>query len=107
MEEIFDLFDEGNDDLVRDINETVNHAIDSAMRTGLKEAAANIKISVQMEVDNDGIIHPIFTYKTGVKLGVSIDMLKGKKESLMGLVRDSSGYWRSVRLNEQTRIEGA
>ena len=106
MEEIFDLFDEGNEDLVGSINETVNHAIDSAMRTGLKEAAANVKISVRLEVDNDGIIHPIFTYKTGVKLGVSFDMLKGKKESSMGLVRDDRGCWRTVRLNEQTRMEG-
>lgn len=31
MEEIFDLFDGDNEDLVRDINETVNHAIDSAL----------------------------------------------------------------------------
>ena len=106
MEEIFSLFDPENEDLVRDINETVNHAIDSAMRTGLKEAAANVKVSVLLEVDNDGIIHPIFIYKTGIRLGVSIDMLKGKKESAMGLVRDAGGYWRPVRLAEQTKIEG-
>ena len=107
MEEIFDLFDEGNEDLVRDINETVNHAIDSAMRTGLKEAAANMKISVRLEVDGDGIIRPIFSYKTGIKLGVSFDLKKKKQESNIGLVKAADGYWRAVRLNEQTRIEGA
>lgn len=107
MDEIFNLMDEGYEDLVRDINETVNYAIDAAMRTGLKEAAANVKISIRLEVNNDGIICPLIQCKTGVKMGVTVEMKKRNMESPLGFFKEDGRFWRAVRLAEQTRIEGA
>ena len=107
MDELFNLFDPENEDLVRDINETVNHAIDTALRTGIKEAAANVKISIEMYVNSDGFVVPVFKYKTKVNVGMTIPMKGGKRESALALYKEDGRFWRTTKLAEQTRIEGA
>lgn len=105
MEMLFDLDGEENLALKNQIDEAVNTAIEHAMQTGMRTAAVNVKLEVELQsVQSESgkvMLVPAYKYKMGIKLGSSYEAGKGKTTSRIGMWRDQEGYWHTQYADQQ------
>lgn len=100
MVDVFDLSEISNKELLDALEETVNLAIQEALRRSLYSAGIRLKIDVHLRQENDCLV-PEYSYKTGYSIGGNVEGNKGKMKSTVGVKRTSSGLWDPVLMPEQ------
>lgn len=103
MVDLFDLSEISNKELRDALEETVNLAIQEALRRSLYTAGIRLKIDVHLKEEN-GCLVPEISYKTVYSIGVNVEGKKGKTKSMVGVKRTNGGMWDPVLMPEQIRI---
>lgn len=98
---LFDIDSEQCTELRAVIEDTVNTAIQAALRAGMRTAGVDIKVDVSLLSAGEKKLRPEYKYKTKIKIGESYENGKGTIVSEVGLKSDEEGYWSQVMLNKQ------
>lgn len=106
--ELFSLGDAEMAEFRNDMEETVNEAIEEALRKNLYSADVSFRISVHMSSVNTENGHTClvqeYEYKSGYKIGAKHEGGKGKSRGLVGIRVGQDGYVETVRMPEQMKI---
>lgn len=105
LEAVFYLDAPESDEMKKDIEASVNTAVEMALRAGMMTADVSVKIHVRLASDLQGdgkvMLCPTYEYKNTIKIGGKAESGKGESRGQIGLFRDRDGYWHTRTLDEQ------
>lgn len=105
MMDLFSLGDAEIQEMRKTLEETVNEAIEEAIRKNLYSAGIRLKIDVHIRTENDDkgnvCLVPEYSFKTGYSIGGNIDGGKGKAKGTVGIRMTREGFYESCVMPEQ------
>ena len=98
---LFDLYEDEFGTLKREIDDTINTAIEAALRAGMRSAGVDIKVDITLRTSGEKELKPEYKYKTKIKIGESYENGKGTIIGAIGMKQDEDGYWHQKMLDQQ------